>query len=537
MALHSTGAGAVAFDMWIEWSKQSSKFDPADQERNWASFTAKPGGITIGTLFKLARENGWQQGPMAGVDVSAITDQAKVLSEAAVNPATRGDICVVDRLEGFKPTDADKIPGVLGQVEDYYNQTSIVKQPAFAGVASIALGSVALARLYIARAGQDSYSGLYLCEVVGTGGGKEYARAVVEEFLTAAGLDTLIGPSGYTSAAGVFSALLAQPSHFAYIDELGRHLAASKKSGDSHQQQVITELLKLWGALGVPFRYRGYATTLLSEKQKEALRQVVKAPSITLLGASTPSTLYEAVGTAGILDGFLNRLLFFFGDDEAHADAFVTRPAPVPLPTDVVTWLREVQLVEPQEPNSNLAHANTRNHDVKPEPVVLRYDDRAHAAMLDFQSDVETRKGAATKSGLAEIYMRTVEKAIRLALIAAVSDRSDVIKPNHAEWAARRAMASDSALERAAAGNLAETDHGKLCNAIWRAINKHMPDGIAEGSLASVCRPYREARGWERKAALETLSADRRMTTKKSVGGNGHHVERLIATRPHGDDN
>lgn len=84
MALHSTGAGKVAYDLWTDWSKQSDKYDVKDQRRVWKSFKALGDGIGIGTLFKLARENGWEQPPVAGVDISAIRLQASQTAVAAV---------------------------------------------------------------------------------------------------------------------------------------------------------------------------------------------------------------------------------------------------------------------------------------------------------------------------------------------------------------------------------------------------------------------------------------------------------------------
>jgi hypothetical protein len=43
---------------WIEWSKQSSKFQPGECERRWGSFKAE-GKITLGTLSYLAKQDGW----------------------------------------------------------------------------------------------------------------------------------------------------------------------------------------------------------------------------------------------------------------------------------------------------------------------------------------------------------------------------------------------------------------------------------------------------------------------------------------------
>jgi hypothetical protein len=64
--------GDLGLALWHEWSSQSSKYDAAVLEAKWAGF-ADPTGITdtifpgrrpyvgLGTLFKLAADNGWKR--------------------------------------------------------------------------------------------------------------------------------------------------------------------------------------------------------------------------------------------------------------------------------------------------------------------------------------------------------------------------------------------------------------------------------------------------------------------------------------------
>jgi hypothetical protein len=52
--------GAGAFDIWDEWSRKSAKYPGyAECRKLWDSF-APDGTLTIGTVFHLARERGWQ---------------------------------------------------------------------------------------------------------------------------------------------------------------------------------------------------------------------------------------------------------------------------------------------------------------------------------------------------------------------------------------------------------------------------------------------------------------------------------------------
>lgn len=61
MALHSTGWNC-ARTIWDDWSKTSSKYDPAAQDSSWNSFIKTgnaAGKVTLGSLFHLAKKHGW----------------------------------------------------------------------------------------------------------------------------------------------------------------------------------------------------------------------------------------------------------------------------------------------------------------------------------------------------------------------------------------------------------------------------------------------------------------------------------------------
>lgn len=64
MGLHAEFDGSdEGYEFWVEWSRQSLKFNEHDQRRTWKSF--KRGGIGIGTLFKIAMDYGYERGPFA----------------------------------------------------------------------------------------------------------------------------------------------------------------------------------------------------------------------------------------------------------------------------------------------------------------------------------------------------------------------------------------------------------------------------------------------------------------------------------------
>jgi RecA-family ATPase len=52
--------GEAGRALWDEWSKTSDKFNARDQDKRWRSFNGS--GIGIGTLFDIAKQNGYQPG-------------------------------------------------------------------------------------------------------------------------------------------------------------------------------------------------------------------------------------------------------------------------------------------------------------------------------------------------------------------------------------------------------------------------------------------------------------------------------------------
>lgn len=59
MALHEASGGSdEGFDLWDEWSQRSDKYDSDAVTEKWDSFSPG-GGITLGTLFELAKQAGW----------------------------------------------------------------------------------------------------------------------------------------------------------------------------------------------------------------------------------------------------------------------------------------------------------------------------------------------------------------------------------------------------------------------------------------------------------------------------------------------
>lgn len=86
-ALHN-GLGTEGLPLWLEWSAQSEKDNPRETRRTWQGFSdERETKVTIGTLFYLAKENGWRpSGRFQSFGVADVKGESK--PKLLVEPAS-----------------------------------------------------------------------------------------------------------------------------------------------------------------------------------------------------------------------------------------------------------------------------------------------------------------------------------------------------------------------------------------------------------------------------------------------------------------
>ena len=99
MALHSV-ADPECFKIWDKWSqghrkaenakkmKKAKKYNAGDCDRAWRSFNVTDGGITIASLFKMARDAGWQPRKTADEMFPGLDDDIVIDGEPGSNMST-----------------------------------------------------------------------------------------------------------------------------------------------------------------------------------------------------------------------------------------------------------------------------------------------------------------------------------------------------------------------------------------------------------------------------------------------------------------
>lgn len=496
-ALHATEA-PEAFDLWDEWSKTAPNYD-GSTDRKWRTFRAG-GGLHVESIFAWSRDAGW------GGD----SEQVKVpITAVSIKPKPI-------EIQG-PPQDLLTVPGALGEFVDYVNRTAPKPQPQFAVQAALALGSVTLGRTW--RTTQDNYAASYYINIGKSASGKEHPRTCIEAVLAEAGMPHLMGGTGYTSDSAVFSALHHKPVHLAIIDEIGEMLGNSKAQGNFHKRQSLSLLTSVWGMPNGTLRPQQYSTIGLTQHQRaERDAMLVQRPSLTLLGMSTPGTFWRGLDESAIEGGFINRMLIVESVIGRRKRGAFERCAP---PASVIQWVQAATSAT----GGNLAGIQL-GPDLIPECRVVEIDREAMALFSAYEGECLAAMDALDAEGLAEMEGRSHEKALRIALVVAVSDNvlAPVIRAQHAAWAIRYVRYYTQQTIEAVRKHMVGSPFGAWRQAVIETIEAAGERGRTERELAQYSRVFAALEPRQRRAVLDSLKGEERIAfvdMGKGASGRG----------------
>lgn len=457
MALHHEFDGSDdALDIWREWSKQSTKFNERDLKVQWKSFKdSKSKIVTMRTIIDAAREAAhdrmWQE------DGNDLFDDDGEEDEARIREPNADDGCCTHPIPAkiekeFETIPAEKrpvrlrkqakhpllkdipdrfltIPGVLGQVVDYFNVLAIRPQPQFGVQSALAIGSIVLARNW--KTDRNNFSSLYLINVLESSSGKENIGDVISYILEDAGLDSLIGGGDFTSDSAIDTRLEISPKTISVVDEIG-HVLRAVKAQDGVKSTVEKVLLILYSSIHKTYRPKMFSGANKTDDQKKAAadRRILRA-ALTLVGMTTPSVLMEALGEDDIVSGFLNRLLMVVSP---IALQYPMRPTSAPVPRAVRKWCIDYADESSEEDDMEVLKYRGQPT-LAPAPKVIPFSDAAHARIEELNIEITDAQQKLQDTGLHPMLGRTMEMAQRVALIVAASCRSKTIEIEHLEWA------------------------------------------------------------------------------------------------------
>lgn len=337
-------------------------------------------------------------------------------------------------------------PGLIGEIADWINATAPKEQPEFAVVAALTIGATVMGRRYVTS--RNNFPSVFYLIMANTGEGKDHPQKSVRRVLVDAGLGHMIAGSGYTSAGGVLTALMRQPSHLAIIDEFGQHIKSLGKSSSQNSDSAMTELMKCYTNVDGSISPQTYSSMTMSKKDIAAGSEdrTIHNPAITMLCATTPGVFFGALQDDQLEGGMLNRFIMVQTNLPIRVGK---RPSRMPPPDNAVAWCKEV--MEEYNAKGDLRDSNANDASVPARPVEMTIDSDAYAFWEEFEREIALRRNESDEV-IKDLLSRTAEKALRVAMVVAKmtnAPRDNLIRLEAMRWAIKYVKHYDSRMAMA----------------------------------------------------------------------------------------
>lgn len=287
-----------------------------------------------------------------------------------------------------------KLPGILGEVQQYIVKTAPYPIVSHTINACLALGSVVLARRFCTD--DYIYPHGYFINIAPTGAGKSHPVQIVEKILIEAGFPQFVHRGRYTSSAAFFDWLYEYPKHLMINEEIGKYLVGLKNK-EAHMQHVLYgQYIDVYTSEYV--KGSSYAQGKQDDKEwKEKNDRFIKTPGFCLLGCSILSDFFYGTGKLALSDGFLNRTNIVISEGLAERQRNVSHHR-LPIPIPILEWIKAAQ--------------NHFTHVIPLSPTAREAFERYNALRRQ-----EADKLNKEEENLGDILVRDGEKVNKMALI------------------------------------------------------------------------------------------------------------------------
>lgn len=419
-------------DLWLDWSRQSSKSGTSGRtdtpERRWA--TLRPHSIGAGSIYAMAAERGWVPPAETILNGDAADRAAQPHPAAGLLARLVAPRMVPPTPKPYRvPPELLDVDGALRLFIDYATSTALSPQPFLAlGAALCLIGAVA-GRRY--RTPTDLRGNIYAIGIADSGGGKDHSRRCAKRLLYAAGLERYLGGEDLASSAGLISSLQMHPARLFQVDEFGQFLKqVLNPRAPSHKAAIWTELTKLFTSAAEPYIGGEYAN------QRERPRATIHQPCACLWGVTVPGPFWTALEGGALGDGSMARFLVFLTEDdypERNEDPAATDP-PAPL---LEALAAIASGVPGHDHGGNLADVMEASAPIHPYSVPLTVE--AGTAMAKVRREATEMLRAHRGTFATALFGRHAENTAKLAMLAAVSrdPTQPVTEARDVVWAAR----------------------------------------------------------------------------------------------------
>ncbi|MXP66149.1 DUF3987 domain-containing protein, partial [Roseomonas sp. M0104] len=302
---------------------------------------------------------------------------------------------------------------------------------------------------------------------------------VLKDIARAAGVeDELIGVEEVASDAGIVSAVAYAPSQVMLLDEIGSLIEATNNGRSAlYVQNVKPLLLKLYSSTRTTFKSKSY--------RDRSQVQIIDQPCVSLLGCSTPESLFSALQSKDIANGLLSRMVLFSAGDH---DPLGRPPERCEVPQDLIDWVRTWRA---QKPAGAPGHLNERV-----EPIQVGMTPAAMEIAQRFDAEMHAQKAKARKHGLDALYARATENALKFALIRTCAPlpaktnsgfeldyESLCVDEDTMLWACHNSRATIDEMSWRVLHEIADTQFEKYLKAVRSAVHTAGPAGLTQSAL------------------------------------------------------
>ncbi|MEO4000331.1 DUF3987 domain-containing protein [Mesorhizobium sp. CAU 1732] len=201
----------------------------------------------------------------------------------------------------------DAAGGLLRDVSKWITETAIIPVPELSLTAAIAL----VGGMFGDRALGPTRSGLnmFMTTIMGVASGKGHAPKSIVHLANSAGRPGAVTNGDPTSFAAIERMLRKNPSTVVVMDEFGLVLQdVNAKRANAASASIRKLLLAIYDQADAVFHGRQYASA-----ESKPDDSPIMGPALTVLGMTTPSTLYAGLSEDSLSDGMLSRFVFIEG--------------------------------------------------------------------------------------------------------------------------------------------------------------------------------------------------------------------------------
>ena len=343
------------------------------------------------------------------------------------------------------------VPGFINELKNYTIAVSPRPNPPLAFAGALAMLAHLSGRSYIDERG--THTNLYLAALAPTAMGKDEPRTTNKYLALAAGIMESV-PDTIASGEGLEDAVEMTPNLLLQTDEADSLLTAMR-GGDSRASKMNEMVLRFFSETK-----SGHAMRL---KAGEKERRIIPMPHLTLFATGIPKFVYSALSAKALENGLLGRCLFI------ETDEF--RPLGIPEKRDLPSACVEAAKFFVTREK---AFSETANPILTPVPETP--EAKIKIAELRVGSDEIARRlfDSELKTGAA-LYCRLYEKAMKLALLYAISENpaNPVISAEGVYWAARFATHITQKMLFEAQFNVSEGAFDRLKQRFLNILVKH----------------------------------------------------------------